>query len=82
MKTMTRSEFEGSVSKLLDTLGTASDSVLIVSDGQPVFQVDITPLPSARLETNALLREQLRGSLLSFDDPTAPVGVEDWQALH
>lgn len=44
MKTMTRSEFERDVSRLLDQVSGSSDSVLITSEGQPAFTVEIKPV--------------------------------------
>ena len=72
MKTMTRSEFERDVSQLLDQVSGSSDSVLITSDGQPAFTVEIKPVAVAALERNAVLRERLRGAVIEFIDPTLP----------
>lgn len=49
---------------------------LIVTDrGRPVLKI----VPYSEDPREAL--QQLRGSVLKYDDPTRPVGVEDWDAL-
>jgi hypothetical protein len=82
MKTMTRSEFERDVSQLLDAVSGSSDSVLITSEGQPAFTVEIKPIAVTALERNAVLRERLRGAVIEFAEPTLPVALEEWQALR
>jgi antitoxin (DNA-binding transcriptional repressor) of toxin-antitoxin stability system len=82
MKTMTRTEFERDVSQLLDAVKDSSNSVLITSEGQPAFTVEIKPVVAVALERNAVLREQLRGAVIEFGHPTLPVALEDWKALR
>lgn len=49
---------------------------LVITDrGQPVLKI----VPFA-LDPDQALRS-LRGSVLRYDDPTEPVGVEEWEAL-
>ena len=49
---------------------------LIITDrGQPVLRI----VPYADDPDTAL--KELRGSVLKYDDPTEPVGVEEWEAL-
>ncbi len=50
---------------------------LVVTDnGRPVLKV----VPYSRHPAEALTA--LRGSVLRYDDPTEPVGVEDWESLR
>lgn len=50
---------------------------LVVTDhGRPV--VRLSPI---RSKTDAEILAELRGSVLRYDDPTEPVGPEDWEAL-
>ena len=49
--------------------------VIVTDHGRPV--VRITPFVA---DSSATLRE-LRGSILRYDEPTEPVGREDWEAL-
>jgi prevent-host-death family protein len=51
-------------------------SELVVTDrGKPVLKI----VPYREPGTQAL--RALRGSVLRYDDPTEPVGVEDWESL-
>ena len=51
---------------------------LVVTDfGRPV--VDIVPHKKLPVTTDPLLR--LKGSVLKYEDPFEPVGLEDWEAL-
>ena len=50
---------------------------LVITDrGKPVLKVS----PYRRDPAAAL--KALRGSVLRYDDPTEPVGLEDWEALE
>lgn len=53
----------------------ASGRELVITDhGRPVVKVvPYRPDPAEALAV-------LRGSVLRFEDPTAPVGLEDWEA--
>lgn len=50
---------------------------LVITDrGRPVIKV----VPYQEDVTQAL--EVMRGSVLRYDDPTEPTGVEDWEVLR
>ena len=50
---------------------------LVVTDhGRPVLKV----VPYSRDPAEAL--KALRGSVLRYDDPTKPVGEDDWESLR
>jgi antitoxin (DNA-binding transcriptional repressor) of toxin-antitoxin stability system len=56
----------------------ASGSPLVVTDhGRPTLEV--RPYRPARPAADPL--EELRGSVLRFDDPFAPFGENDWEVL-
>ncbi|MCX5950562.1 MAG: type II toxin-antitoxin system Phd/YefM family antitoxin [Cyanobacteria bacterium] len=58
--------------------GEASGEPLVVTDhGRPTLEV--RPYRPAWPDADPL--QQLRGSVLRFDDPLAPVGENDWEAL-
>ena len=48
---------------------------MITDNGKPVLKV------SRYKDDPAEALKQLRGSVLRYDDPTEPVGVEDWESL-
>ncbi|MFO0815889.1 MAG: hypothetical protein U0796_21940 [Gemmatales bacterium] len=41
--------------------------------------LEVSIVPSVRVQTNQ--RDQLRGTVLQYRDPFAPVGLDDWDAL-
>ena len=49
--------------------------VVITDHGRPVLKL----LPYSADPSEALAA--LRGSVIRYDDPTEPVGLEDWEAL-
>ena len=50
--------------------------VVVTDNGRPVLKVvPYFPEPAKALKA-------LRGSVLSYDDPAEPVGVEDWESLR
>ena len=49
--------------------------VIITDHGRPVLKL----LPYSADPSEALAA--LRGSVIRYDDPTEPVGLEDWEAL-
>ncbi|RLE23977.1 MAG: type II toxin-antitoxin system Phd/YefM family antitoxin [Acidobacteria bacterium] len=49
--------------------------VVITDHGRPVLK--LLPYSADPSETLAALR----GSVIRYDDPTEPVGLEDWEAL-
>jgi hypothetical protein len=58
--------------------GEASGEPLVVTDhGRPTLEV--RPYRPDRPDADPL--EELRDSVLRFDDPFAPVGENDWEAL-
>jgi len=48
----------------------------VTHNGRPVLKV----VPYSRDPAEAL--KALRGSVLRYDDPTEPVGVDDWESLR
>jgi prevent-host-death family protein len=49
--------------------------VIITDRGRPVLKL----IPYSAEPSEALA--ELRGSVISYEDPTEPVGLEDWEAL-
>ena len=50
--------------------------LVITDNGTPVLKI----VPYT--ESPEDLLQELRGSVLTYDDPTEPVGLEDWEALR
>jgi antitoxin (DNA-binding transcriptional repressor) of toxin-antitoxin stability system len=50
--------------------------VVITDNGKPVLKI----VPYTRDPAEAL--RALRGSVIHYDDPLEPVGLEDWESLR
>jgi prevent-host-death family protein len=74
-KTVSKSRFKAQALELLREVERTGEDLIITDRGNPVLKV--TPLIE---EAEEGLRA-LRGSVLSFEDPTEPVGLDDWEAL-
>jgi antitoxin (DNA-binding transcriptional repressor) of toxin-antitoxin stability system len=63
--------------ELFRQVETSGEPLVVTDHGRPTLEV--RPYRPARPDANPL--EELRGSVLRFDDPFAPVGENDWEAL-
>lgn len=75
MQTVSKSQFKSQVLQYLRTVEQKKQPLVVTHGGKPV--VKITPYPQ---DSEAVLKS-LRGSVLRYDDPNEPVGLEDWEAL-
>jgi antitoxin (DNA-binding transcriptional repressor) of toxin-antitoxin stability system len=75
-KTVSKSRFKAKALALFREIERTGEELIITDKGKPVLRV--TPLIE---EPEEGLRA-LRGSVLYFEDPTEPVGLDDWEALH
>lgn len=73
-KYISKSLFKPKVLEFLREVEETGEALVITDRGRPVVRVE--PYASGD-EILALLR----GVVLRYDDPTAPVGTEDWEAL-
>lgn len=74
---ITRAEFEPHVAEYLQQVSDSGIELVITDSGLPVARV----LPCKRNGAKEAL-QALRGTVLRYDDPTEPVAVEEWEALH
>ena len=75
-RTISKSSFEERPEEFLQEVESTGQDLVITDHGKPVLRlVPYVPNPAEALEA-------LRGSVLRYDDPTEPVGVEDWEALR
>jgi prevent-host-death family protein len=71
-----KSSFEESPEEYLQGVQDTGEELIITDHGKPVLKLaPYAPSPAEALEA-------LRGSVLRYDDPTEPVGVEDWESLR
>ena len=76
MGTISKSRFKARALEYFRQVEDTGNELIITDHGRPVLKV----IPYAADPARALAA--LRGSVLRFDDPTAPVGVDDWEALR
>lgn len=73
---VSKSSFKERALEYLREVETTGNELIITDHGKPVLKlVRYNPDPKAALEA-------LRGSVIRYDDPTEPVGEEDWESLH
>jgi prevent-host-death family protein len=74
-KSVSKSQFKPKALEYFRQVEATGRELVITDRGRPVLKI----VPYA-LDPDEALRA-LRGSVLRYDDPTEPVGVEDWEAL-
>lgn len=75
-QTVSKSSFEEHAQEYLRKVESTGEDLIITDQGKPVLKlVRYAQDPKTVLES-------LRGSVVRYDDPTEPVGLEDWEALH
>ena len=75
MKKISKSRFKARALEYFREVEETGHDLVITDRGTPVLRV--TPY---RPEADQALA-RLRGSLVRYDDPTEPVGMEAWEAL-
>ena len=71
-----KSKMKAHFSELSREVERTGQEVIITDRGKPVLKL----VPYA--EKTEAIPDSLRGSVVSYDDPTEPVAVEDWEALR
>lgn len=72
---VSKSQFKAKALELLRQIEKSGEPVIITDHGTPKLEVR----PYREPDRDPLAA--LRGSVLRFDDPFEPVGVDDWEAL-
>jgi prevent-host-death family protein len=76
-QTVSKSSFQDHPSEYLQEVESAGEELVITDHGKPVLKL----VPYSRKARKNTL-ESLRGSVVRYDDPTEPVGQEDWESLR
>ncbi|CAK8723901.1 Antitoxin component of toxin-antitoxin stability system, DNA-binding transcriptional repressor [Candidatus Electronema halotolerans] len=76
LETVSKSRFKAKALEYFRQVEQQRKPLIITDHGRPVLQ--ITPFEE---QPQAVL-EELRGSVLRYDDPLEPVGIADWDALQ
>jgi len=74
---VSKSRFKAQALELFRQVEASGEPLVITDHGRPTLEV--RPYRQVRPDANPL--EELRGSVLRFDDPFAPVGENDWDAM-
>lgn len=73
---VSKSQFKAKALEFFRQVETSGEPVVITDHGQPKLEVrPFKPLTRHPLEV-------LRGSVLRYDNPTAPITEDDWEALQ
>jgi prevent-host-death family protein len=73
---VSKSSFKDHALEYLREVENTGEELIITDQGKPVLKlVRYSQNPKAVLES-------LRGSVVRYDDPTEPVGEEDWETLR
>jgi prevent-host-death family protein len=72
-KTVSKSEFKPKSLAYLRDVEETGEPLIITDRGRPVVRIEAYA-PSEEI------RERLRGCVIRFDEPTEPVGENDWEA--
>lgn len=74
-QTVSKAKFKAQALAYFRQVEKTKKPLIITDRGRPVLQlIPYLADPEAGLK-------ELRGTLIQYDDPTEPVGVEDWEAL-
>lgn len=73
---VSKSQFKARALELFRQVESSGEPVVITDHGQPKLEVRRYAPPTC----NPL--DVLRGSVLRYDNPTAPVAEDDWEALR
>jgi len=75
-QSVSKSTFKAKALEYFREVESTGKELVITDHGKPVLKV----VPYHHDPAEAL--QSLRGSVLRYDDPMEPVGVEDWEALR
>jgi len=74
---VSKSHFKAHALELFRQVEASGETLVVTDHGRPTLEV--RPYRPAQPDADPL--EELRGSVLRFHDPFAPVGENDWDAL-
>lgn len=72
---VSKSKFKPNALKYFREVEKTGKELVITDRGKPVLMI----VPFSKDPSESL--KSLRNSVIRYDDPTAPVGLEDWESL-
>lgn len=76
MRTVSKSQLKAKALEYFREVERTGEELILTDRGKPVLKI-VPYRPDA-----ATTRKSLAGSVLGYDDPTEPVGLEDWDSLR
>ncbi|MFL9866969.1 type II toxin-antitoxin system Phd/YefM family antitoxin [Paraburkholderia fungorum] len=73
---VSKSEFKAKALELFRQVEASGESLIVTDHGRPALEVR----PYRGVERSPL--DVLRGSVVRYDNPIAPVGEDDWEATQ
>ncbi|MFL9993863.1 Antitoxin component of toxin-antitoxin stability system, DNA-binding transcriptional repressor [Burkholderia sp. GAS332] len=73
---VSKSEFKAKALELFRQVEASGESLIVTDHGKPALEVR----PYRGVERSPL--DVLRGSVMRYDNPTAPVGEDNWEAAQ
>lgn len=73
---VSKAQFKAQALEYLRAVESKKQSLIITHAGKPVVKV----IPYKAQSQEEILKS-LRGTVLKYEDPTEPVGLEDWEVL-
>jgi len=75
-KTVSKSRFKPKTLEYFRQIEKTGEEVIITDHGRPVLKITpYSPKPEAALKI-------LRNTVIKYENPTEPVGSEDWESLQ
>jgi prevent-host-death family protein len=76
MKVVSKSQLKARALEYFREVERSGEELVLTDRGKPVLK--IVPYGKDPKET----RQTLRRSVIRYDDPTEPIGLEDWESLR
>lgn len=74
---VSKSQFKAQALEYLRAVESQQSPLVITHAGKPVIKV----IPYKEDSDPESILKSLRGTVLKYEDPTEPVGLEDWEVL-
>lgn len=76
-QSVSKSQFKAQALEYLREVEKTKTPLIITHEGKPVVEV----IPYKKQSDQEVILKSLRGTVLKYEDPTQPVGLEDWEVL-
>ncbi len=70
-------DFKAKLSEFINTLNKTGEPIFLTKHGKVIAKITPCDEKTAWEE----IRKEMAGSVLKYDNPTEPVGLEDWESL-